>query len=93
MIEEAVEIASRGTDGIYVTVDIDSIDSALATGTGMIDCGGPTPVQLEAMGILKDAKTVGFDLTEVAPDIDPTGVTEILAAQAIFNFLSNRIFA
>ena len=46
---------------------------------------------LEAMEILKDANTVGFDITEVAPNLDLTGVTEILAAQAVFAFLSNRI--
>jgi len=30
---------------------------------------------------------VGIDLVEVAPDYDPSGITPILAAQVLMNFL------
>jgi len=32
-------------------------------------------------------EVVGMDLVEVAPDYDPTGSTQILAAQILLNFL------
>jgi agmatinase len=32
-------------------------------------------------------EVVGMDLVEVAPDYDPSGSTQILAAQILLNFL------
>jgi agmatinase len=32
-------------------------------------------------------EVVGVDLVEVAPDYDPSGSTQILAAQVLLNFL------
>ncbi len=37
--------------------------------------------------IARRNEIVGFDLVEVSPDHDPAGVTSILAAQVMLNFL------
>jgi agmatinase len=38
-------------------------------------------------GLAKRGEVVGIDLVEVAPAYDPAGVTGILAAQVLMNFL------
>ncbi|MER9594098.1 agmatinase family protein [Mesorhizobium sp. M0244] len=93
-ITRAIEAASKGTDGIYITIDIDVVDPTMAPGNGAIAFGGITPMELlEAVELLKEAPAVAFDIVEVAPKFDPTGVTERLAAQAVLNFVAPRVFA
>ena len=38
-------------------------------------------------GIAQRGDVVGIDLVEVAPPYDPSGITSILAAQVLLNFL------
>lgn len=93
VMAQAIETASRGTDGIYITVDIDIVDSSLAPGTGAIAFGGITQMQLlEGIEMLKQVQAVAFDLVELAPNLDPSGITERLATQAILNYIVPRIF-
>jgi agmatinase len=37
--------------------------------------------------VTKSHPIIGIDLVEVAPDYDPSGSTQILAAQILLNFL------
>jgi agmatinase (EC 3.5.3.11) len=76
---------------VYVSFDIDSIDPAFAPGTGTREVGGFT--SREALTIVKSLSTmgfelVGFDLVEVSPPLDPTGVTSLLAANIIYQAMS-----
>lgn len=65
----------------YVTVDIDCLDPAFAPGTGTPVAGGLTPLKLlQVLRALKSLPTVGFDVVEVSPPYDPTGVTALNAA-------------
>lgn len=74
---------------IYVTLDIDGFDPSIAPGTGTPSHGGFLYYEvLEILqGIAKEHEVVGIDLVEVAPDYDPAGITPILAAQVLLNFL------
>ncbi|MCJ7667416.1 MAG: agmatinase family protein [Anaerolineae bacterium] len=93
-MEEAVACAARGVDLLYVTIDIDVVDPMAAPGTGAITFGGLTPMELlEAIEVLKQSPIGAIDLVEVAPPLDPTGATERLAATALTNFISPKIFA
>jgi agmatinase len=93
-VEEGVARATAGTDLLYVTIDIDVVDPALAPGTGAINFGGITPMELlEAVELLKRAPVGAIDLVEVAPQWDPSGVTERLAAVALANFVGHRLRA
>lgn len=73
----------------YVTIDIDGFDPSIAPGTGTPSHGGFTYYEvLELLdGIAKRGKVVGIDLVEVAREYDPGGVTAILAAQVLLNFI------
>ncbi|MEM1317439.1 MAG: agmatinase [Pseudomonadota bacterium] len=74
---------------IYLTIDIDGFDPSIAAGTGTPSHGGFLYYEiLEFLQALAKRNTiVGIDLVEVAPDYDPSGSTQILAAQVLLNVL------
>lgn len=74
---------------VYVTVDIDGFCPSIAPGTGTPSHGGFLYYEvLEMMQALaRSHDVVGIDLVEVAPDYDPSGSTQILAAQLLLNML------
>lgn len=73
----------------YVTLDIDAVDPAFAPGTGTPEVGGFSSYEiLQLVRGLRSLNLVGFDLVEVSPPYDPTGITSILAANLVFEFLS-----
>lgn len=69
---------------VYVTWDIDVMDPAYAPGTGTAEHGGITPREaFDVFQVMRGLHVVGFDLVEVAPTIDPTEQTQILAAKLV----------
>jgi agmatinase len=73
----------RGLEGrdVYVTLDIDVLDPAAAPGTGNPEAGGPSFNELlEAVEALQGLRIVAFDVVEVSPPLDPSGVTQAAAA-------------
>jgi len=93
------QVRRLGTEGVlaripkgarlYVTIDIDGFCPSIAPGTGTPSHGGF--LYYEVLEVLQAAARshdiVGIDLVEVAPDYDPSGSTQILAAQVLLNFL------
>ncbi len=79
----------------YVTIDIDGFDPSIAPGTGTPSHGGFVYYEvLELLaGLATRGEVVGIDLVEVAPDYDHTGVTAILAAQVLLNFIGRVMHA
>ncbi|GAB4068832.1 agmatinase [Ancylobacter sonchi] len=73
----------------YVTIDIDGFDPSIAPGTGTPSHGGFAYYEvLELLdGLTRRGTVVGVDLVEVAREYDPGGVTGILAAQVLLNFI------
>ncbi|MCH4886466.1 agmatinase [Acidaminobacter sp. JC074] len=68
---------------IYITLDIDCLDPAYAAGTGTPQFGGLTSRQLlNLLEGLFDLPIMGFDLVEVAPNLDPA-MTSVFAARKI----------
>lgn len=86
--ERVLELIPRGVD-YYVTLDIDAFDPSIAPGTGTPSHGGFLYYEvLELLkGVARQGTVIGVDLVEVAPAYDPAGVTAILAAQMLLNFL------
>ncbi len=69
---------------IYVTLDIDVLDPAFAPGTGTAEAGGISSKELLAsIHAMKDLNVVGFDLVEVAPQLDAAEQTQIVAAKMV----------
>jgi agmatinase len=86
--EEVLKLVPEGVR-YYVTIDIDGFDPSIAPGTGTPSHGGF--LYWEVMELLqrltKRGEVVGIDLVEVAPAYDPSGITAMLAAQVLLNFL------
>jgi agmatinase len=91
-VEEAIQHATDGTDRVYLTVDIDAVDPSFAPGTGTPEPGGMTSADLlAAMDRLGQCSSIGaLDLMEVAPRLDPTDSTQMLAAMAVSRFIERR---
>jgi len=87
--EDAVKIATDGTDMVYVSVDIDALDQASAPGTS-----APSPGGLDSWELLSSVFYIGkncpvkaLDLMEVSPPLDIDNMTSRTGALLILNFL------
>jgi len=86
-IEAAAKAIPDGAP-LYVTVDLDVFDPSLVPGVGNPEPEGLTYrefIQLARALIWK--KIVGFDVVELAPHYDPTGVSAVVAASAVREML------
>jgi len=74
---------------VYVSFDIDSVDPAFAPGTGTPEVGGLTSAQaLDLLRMLAGLDIVAFDIVEVSPPYDQSGITAMLAANVLFELIS-----
>jgi len=85
VIDEAIKIASEGTDGIHVSFDMDCMDPVHAVGTGTRVPGGMTyresHLALEMISLTE--KLVSAEFVEVNPIIDVKNQTAITAVELI----------
>lgn len=78
-----------GNKQAYLTFDIDFVDPAFAPGTGVPEVGGFSSYQvLQLLRGLQGIPFVGYDCVEVMPPYDPTGITSLLAANIILEFMT-----
>lgn len=89
-IARAIDVASRGVDGVYLSVDLDVLDQAEAPGVSAPTPGGVSSALLFAAikQIARDAPLVGADFMEVAPPLDRDNVTSRAAAYAVMALLA-----
>ncbi len=80
---KAIEVASRGTDKVYVSFDSDVMDPLTFTAMKYPDAFGITAWQArDAIRILsREANLCGFDLVCVGPDYDHKGIGALTAAR------------
>ncbi len=77
-------IPTLGDRPVYVTIDIDVMDPAFAPGTGTPEPGGITSREMiDAVLAMRGLNVVGLDVVEVAPGLDQTDRTPVLAAKLI----------
>ena len=79
-----------GDTPAMVTFDIDFVDPSFAPGTGTPVVGGFS--SWETLELLRSAliglDIKGYDLVEVAPNYDPSNITQLLAARIIHEFIA-----
>ncbi len=93
VVGEALRLATEGTDGIYVSLDIDAMEPSLVPSQKAPEIWGLTVDEMmTALRIVSREKLVGYDVCEMTPDYDVNGmgaqfcartVVEILAGMAI----------
>ena len=80
-IKQALDTVKN--EKVYITLDIDGIDPAFAPGTGTPEPFGMHPLDVKKLINMAGDRLVGFDVVEVAPPFDPSGITSMLAARYI----------
>jgi agmatinase len=91
--KRAAEHALQGCDYIYVSLDIDCIDTGFAPGTGGVVIGSVTPLMyLQVIEELSKYPVLSFDLTEVTPRLDYTERTPRMAAETVLKFIAPKVF-
>nr|WP_317413012.1 agmatinase [uncultured Solibaculum sp.] len=81
-------IVGLGNKPVYFTLDLDVLDPSVFPGTGTPEAGGVTFLQLlEAVRKLENLNIVGFDVNELSPMYDQSGVSTAVAGKVIRELL------
>jgi arginase len=94
VMRRAIEDASRGTDGIWVSLDLDVVDPMYAPGVGTPFPGGLTfrEAHLAAEMLAGTGHVVGLDVVEVNPVLDRANATAALAVELILSTFGKRVW-
>ena len=86
VVRETVPEAER----LYVSIDLDVLDSSIAPGHSLPEPGGISYRELRAMlvAVARRGRVIGFDVVELNPVLDPSGATSRVATWIITHFLS-----
>jgi arginase len=92
-MEEAIRVASEGTVGIHVSLDMDFVDPRDAPGVGTPVRGGATyrEAHLAMEMICDSSRMVSMEVVEVNPVIDEANRTADLAVELVMSGLGKRI--
>ena len=87
-LEDTVRALRETNTPVYFTIDLDCLDPAAFPGTGTPEAGGITFLQLlQAMRTVAACRIVGADVNELAPMLDPTGVSTATACKVLRELL------
>jgi agmatinase len=83
--EEAAALVRERADALYISVDIDAVDPAVAPGTNSPEpCGLTSRELIRGLRVVMRDGFIGLDIVEVAPDFDTAGgTTSLLAARVL----------
>ncbi len=93
VVEEAIRIATNGTDGFHLSFDMDSIDPDVAPGVGTPVKGGLSYREAHlAMELIHDSGAMlSMDFVEVNPVLDISNRTAVLAVELILSAMGKKI--
>lgn len=80
----------RESADLYVSIDLDVLDTSVAPGHSLPEPGGLDYRQLRGLlaEVARRGRVIGFDIAELNPARDPSGVTARVAAWATVHLLS-----
>ena len=86
----AVRAALPAGRRLYLSLDVDVLDPAELPGTSSPEPGGLSFRQLVSLltQALDDKDVVGLDVMELAPELDPSGRSQLLAARVVAECLA-----
>ncbi|MEI2770832.1 MAG: agmatinase family protein [Candidatus Competibacter sp.] len=88
-ISRIIEEMRERFNAVYVTCDVDVIDGGIMCGTGTPVSNGLLPHEMEyAVRKLQKILTIGFELVELAPKLDVSGFSTMIACNILWQFLS-----
>ena len=93
VVEDAISIASEGTDGFHLSLDIDAVDPREAPGVGTPVRGGLTyreaHLVMETLG--DSGGMASMEAVEVNPVLDESNRTAALTVELIMSAMGKRI--
>ncbi len=92
---EVVRATVPEAQALYVSIDLDVLDSAIAPGHSLPEPGGLDYRQLRAIlaEVARRGRVIGFDVVELNPARDPSGATARVAAWVVTHFLGEILDA
>jgi len=86
-LEQTLE--AIGDKPVYLTVDLDVLDPSIFPGTGTPEAGGVSFMDLldALLLVIGQSNVVGCDVTELAPSLDPSGVSTAVACKVVREML------
>ena len=88
LIHQYNELDCLKNKNIFVTVDLDVLDTSIMPGTGTPEVGGMNFNELVGwFKYLSDFNIIGADVVELAPDYDTSGVSTAVATKVIRELL------
>ena len=93
VMTEAIQTATRGTNGFHLSLDMDALDPEYAPGVGTAVAGGLSYREAHlAMEMIHDAHgMLSMDVVEVNPVLDIANKTAALAVELILSAMGKRI--
>ena len=87
--ETLTEIAEKlKGKNVYVTIDLDVLDPSIFPGTGTPEAGGITfREMISGIKAMKDLNIVAFDVNELSPHYDQSGVSTAVACKVLREML------
>ena len=91
--QRAYEIASRGAEAVYLSVDLDAADLAYVSGVSAPSAGGISSDHLFRLvyEVSRGDKVKCADVVELAPTLDPSGRSARVAATAVAYMIAGRV--
>ena len=87
-LSELTEELKKQSIPVYFTIDLDCLDPSAFPGTGTPEAGGVTFVQLlSAITEVCRTRVVAADINELAPMLDPSGVSTATACKVLRELL------
>lgn len=87
-LSELTEELKKQSVPVYFTIDLDCLDPSAFPGTGTPEAGGVTFVQLlSAITEVCRTRVVAADINELAPMLDPSGVSTATACKVLRELL------
>jgi agmatinase len=87
---EVVRETVPEAEALYVSIDLDVLDSSVAPGHSLQEPGGLSYRQLRSVlvEVARRGRVIGFDVVELNPARDPSGATARVATWIVIHFLS-----
>ena len=93
IMEQAIALASEGTAGFHLSLDMDSVDPDEAPGVGTPVRGGMTyrEAHLAMETICDCSRMVSMEIVEVNPVLDDANRTALLGAELVMSAMGKKI--
>jgi agmatinase len=90
--EAALEVAWKGAKAVYLSFDVDVIDSGFVPGTGWPEPGGLLPREaLKLVRLVSEPGLAGLEVVECSPPYDQSEQTSLIAARVVLDCLAAQV--